>query len=204
MSKSILGDGMAEAVRTDNQWHAQEPDAPRVGDSLTQAHSKDQQPALPETAQPANSPALNRSAEAIGRGVGTAVSGVRQIPRQFDRLRSRIYLVSDNTAASMADLRDSAEARATEWRDAAEMGLLELADKASVYTSTIRGRANGRLREFRRHAGHRLGALRHNAQQRLEDAGDWRPQRPLQVIAASAGAAFVVGVMLRVWRSSHD
>jgi ElaB/YqjD/DUF883 family membrane-anchored ribosome-binding protein len=159
---------------------------------------------LPELPAPASNPAWNRSAEAVGRSVGTAVSEVRRLPRRLDDLRSRIHLVSLSAGESAHGIRNSAEAKAAELRDAAELGLLELADKAAVYTSEMGWRASSRLDHLRREARWRLEAVRTIARHRVTDVRRWQPERPLQVIAVSASAAFAVGVLLRIWRSNRD
>lgn len=152
---------------------------------------------LPELPAPASNPAWNRSAEAVGRSVGTAVSEVRRLPQRLDDLRSRIHLVSRNAG-------ESAEAKAAELRDAAELGLLELADKAAVYTSEMGWRASSRLDNLRREAWWKLEAARTIVRHRAANVRRWRPARPVQVIVVSASAAFAVGVLLRIWRSNHD
>ncbi len=164
----------------------------------------DQTPALPATVAPASNPTLNRSAEVVGRSVGTAVSEVRRLPRRLGNLKSRIHLVSKEGSRSAHHVRDSAESRVAELFDEAEIGLLELADKAAIYTSEIGSRANNRIAILRREARWKLHVVRTIARSRLEELRRWQPERPLQVVMVAASAAFAVGVMLRIWRSSHD
>ena len=89
-------------------------------------------------------------------------------------------------------------------RDAAEVGLLEFADKAAAYTEEVGGRASERIERLRREAWWKLNAARRIAQYRFVQLREWKPERPLQVILVSASAAFALGVLLRIWRSSHD
>ena len=198
---------MAEVIRNNAVSGEQYPDAPQAGDPSAEPRRQHAVEALPEHAsspQPASNAALNRSAEVVGRSVGTAVAGIRKLPDQFDRLRSRIHLVRRNAEESVAGLRDSAESKAADWRDAAEIGLLELADKAAAYTSTIRSRGSNRIDELRRTAHYRLEDMRRTARVRMAQARDWKPEKPLQAIMICAGAAFAFGVILRIWRSSNE
>lgn len=161
-------------------------------------------PELPATGSPATNPAWNRSAEAVGRGLGAAVSEVRSLPRRLDNLKSRIHLVSKNAGGPVHDIRDTVEDRAAELRDTAELGLLELADKAALYTSEIGWRAGNRIESLRREAWWKLTAVRTILRHRAANLRRWRPERPLQVVVVSAGAAFALGVLLRIWRSNGD
>jgi ElaB/YqjD/DUF883 family membrane-anchored ribosome-binding protein len=198
---------MAEVIRNDTMSGGQYPGGPQGGDPLAELHRLGQLEALPpgdSESRSAGNATLNRSAEMVGRSVGTAVAGIRSLPDQFDRLRSRIHLVKKNAGESAAELRDSAEAKAAEWRDAAEVGLLELADKAAAYTETIRSRADSRMEEVRRNAWYRLNEIRRTTRLRMVQAREWKPERPLQVIMICAGAAFALGAILRIWRSSSE
>lgn len=47
------------------------------------------------------------------------------------------------------------------------------------------------------------GQAKQNNSRVREFVAKARHERPVQVLAAVAGAAFVLGVLLRVWRSSH-
>lgn len=164
------------------------------------------EPELPERASPASNPALNRSAEAVGRGVGTAVAGVRRLPQQLDKLRSRIHLVPgrERAAGAMADIKDSALETAADWRNAAEDTLGELKGRAETYRYEVADRTNRSLEELRHRTQWRIVELRRTARQWLVIARHWESEQPLQVIGSCVAAAFVAGVALRVWRSNHD
>ena len=155
------------------------------------------QPASPVSSV---NPALNRSAEAVGRRLGTAVAEVRRLPRQ---LRSRIQLARENAASKVAELRGAAETKAASLRDAAEVGLLELADKAAVYTSAAGTRRASRMQRLRRVAMCRLDSLRHQLRRGVSGVGAWQPEDPLRVLLVGASAGFAVGVILRIWRGSR-
>ncbi len=163
-------------------------------------------PELPGSAGPANNPALNRSAEVVGRSVGAAVAGVRRLPHQLDRLRSHIHIVSGrgDVAGSVSSLKDSALDKAAEWRDAAEDTVDELKERAEVYTYAITDRANRRLEELWHRTEWRVHLLRRRVRVWLGDARHWDTERPLQVIGGCAAAAFVLGVALRIWRSNSE
>jgi ElaB/YqjD/DUF883 family membrane-anchored ribosome-binding protein len=196
---------MAEVWRA----NAETPESPNndvnpLEESATAACTTEEMPALPTTTTPASNPAWNRSAEAVGRGVGTAVSEVRRLPRRLDNLKYRIHLVGKNAEQSVHEARSSAEAAAAELRDAAELGLLELADKAALYTSEIGSRASHRIEDLRREAWWKLEAVRAIVRHRASHVRRWKPQRPLQVIVVSASAAFALGVLLRIWGSNRD
>ena len=192
---------MAEVWRTSAETQETSTNVTPTDDTAVAANTPEP---LPELPAPASNPAWNRSAEAVGRSVGTAVSEVRRLPRRLDDLKSRIHLVGRESGVSAHDIRNSAEAKAAELRDAAELGLLELADKAAVYTSEIGWRAGNRLDHLRREARWKLEAVRTIVRNRAGDVRRWKPERPLQVIVVSVSAAFAVGVLMRIWRSNRD
>ena len=157
-------------------------------------------PELPERGTPARNPALNRSAETLGRSVGNAVVGVRELPRQFDKLRSRLQVVGKGTGPSAASLRETVD----DLRAAAENKAAELKDKAEAYTYEASNRANRRLEELRQQARLRINLLRVRTRRWIGEARHWEYERPFRVVAISAAAAFALGVALRIWRSNSD
>jgi len=163
-------------------------------------------PELPETATPANKPVLNRSAEAVGRGVGSAVAGVRRLPKQFDKLRSRIHLVPSRQGSPGAaeEIRDAAVEAAAEWRDAAEDTVSELTHRVRKYTHDASESANRRWDDLQRRAEWRISELRRDARKWVATAGRWPSERPLYVIGACAAISFAAGVAIRIWRSNRD
>ncbi len=164
-------------------------------------------PELPETsAVPgsgrASNAQLNRSAEAVGRTVGNAVAGVKSIPQQFDRLRSRIHLVDrypepEGYSTSLAEV-------AEDWRDAVEDSVSEMSEAANRYRVEFLDRACERLIAFRHYSERGYFTLRRNLKHRLEKVGRVSREEPLQFIATCAAAAFVLGVAMRVRRSNHE
>ena len=169
------------------------------------AESGREMPELPESASPANNPALNRSAEAVGRSVGTAVAGVRRLPQQIDKLRSRIHVVGGREAieSRLSEIKDSAAQTVAEWRDSAEGRLSELGDEAELYAYRVTDRANHGLESLGRQLQRRIAFLGRTVRQRGADFRRLRSEYPVQVIGGFAVAGFVAGVTLRVWRSNH-
>lgn len=195
---------MAEVWRTHEEALESSTNVTPNDDLAIIANATQQLPELPAAASPASNPTWNRSAEAVGRGVGAAVSEVRRLPRRLDDLRSRIHLVGKEAGLEAHDIGNSVEAKAAELRDAAELGLLELADKAAVYTSEIGSRASYRIENLRREAWWKLEAVRTIVRHRAAHVRRWKPERPLQVVVVSASAAFAVGVLLRIWGANRD
>ncbi len=167
--------------------------APEAQDLSSKAVQLDL-PELPKSAAPATNPALNRSAEALGRGVGTAVAGVRRLPQQLDKLRSRIHLVPRH---EMSEIRESAFETAADWRDAAEDSIEEWKNRTELYTRDVADRTNRRLGVLQRRMETRIVEMRRTVRK-------WASEQPLQVIASCAAAGFVAGVALRIWRSNND
>jgi hypothetical protein len=164
-------------------------------------------PELPETSVVANSGRasnahLNRSAEAVGRTVGNAVAGVKSIPQQFDRLRSRIHLVDrypepEGYSTSLAEV-------AEDWRDAVEDSVSEMSEAANRYRVEFLDRACERLVAFRHYSERGYFTLRRDLNHRLEKVGRVSREEPKQFIAICAVAAFALGVAMRVRRSNHE
>lgn len=193
---------MVEASRTDAAGRNIHYSPVAGDDQQTSREPRLDLPELPELATPASSPALNRSAEVVGRGVGNAVAGVRRLPRQFDKLRSRIHLVPRRATGGRAadDLQDVV----ADWRDAAEDTVSELTHRVKNYTDDVSNSAHRGWEDFRRQMECRIASLRRDARRQLAALRQWESKRPLQVIGGCAAAAFVAGVALRIWRSNCD
>lgn len=190
-----------DAPRRDVKYPMGAPDS-----SYPEAHADQLNlPELPESASPASNPTLNRSAQAVGRGFGTAVAGVRRLPQQLDKLRSRIHLVpkTERAEETISDIKDSAMEAAADWRDAAEDSIAELKDRAQTYSYEVTERTNRRLEHLRRRAGRRMDVLRRGARAWLLTAQQWENNRPLQFIGGCVAAGFAAGVAFRVWRSGR-
>ncbi len=160
-------------------------------------------PELPETsAVRASNAQLNRSAEAVGRRVGNAVAGVRSIPQQVARLRSRIHLEDrypepDRNSTSLAEV-------AGDWRDAVEGSVSEMSQAANCYRVELLDRATERLLELQRYGERSYYRLRSRANARVDKVRRMSQEEPLQFIAGCAAAAFALGMAMRVWRSNYE
>lgn len=91
-----------------------------------------------------------------------------------------------------------------EWRDALESGVAQAAGTARTYRSIMAELANRQMLELRRRSERRYFALRRDLHHRLDKISRLSSEEPLHFIAGCAGAAFVLGVVLRVWRSNHE
>ena len=181
---------MVEPSRTDSNLHNfSYPKRSLMDESIFPGAAA--QPELPVSAagtpeRPSN-PQLIRSAEALGRGVGSAVAGVKSLQQQFDRLRSKIHLVNA-TDASQQLTRSAAEA----------------AETAGKYQSIMSEVASRQIQELRRRGERSYFALRRDMRHRLDKIRRLSFEEPLRFVAGCAGAALVLGVALRVWRSNHE
>lgn len=72
----------------------------------------------------------------------------------------------------------------------------DVADRASALYEDVKSRASESMAQLSQQAK-KIGI------QVREFAAKARRERPLQVLGAIAGAAFVLGVVIRIWRSSR-
>jgi hypothetical protein len=154
----------------------------------------------------------NRSAEAIGHRLGTAIFQVRQIPRRIDTARYRLRRAGDKTRANASaralQMMDAAADRAEDLRRSTQRNLETLADRAGSRASEMGDRAAARWREIRHVSENRLHEARRRAEAQWIDARrrveHWQREDPVRFLAVVAGSAFVVGAALRIWRSNHE
>src|SRR5437588_10608866 len=164
---------------------------------------------LPE----AGNPRLNRTAEQIGSALGKAVTHARRVPdtarRGLHVVRDRAQEAGDGAAAqissSASSLAGSAQQRARDWADSAQQKARELVDVAEERGRVLLDKADDlgqnvaqRAGEIKQQLDERTRELRAKARLSVQQAR-WRgerliQERPLQVLAGIAGAAFVVGV----------
>jgi ElaB/YqjD/DUF883 family membrane-anchored ribosome-binding protein len=162
---------------------------------------------LPE----AGNPRLNRTAEQIGSALGKAVTQARRVPNTARRglhvVRDRAQEAGDGAAAqisnSASSLAESAQRRAREFADVAEERGRVLLDKADDLTQNVAQRAN----EIKQQLDEHTRELRAKAKLNVQQAR-WRGQRliqerPIYVLAGIAGAAFLLGISLRIVRSRN-
>jgi hypothetical protein len=181
---------MVEPSRTDSNLHNfSYPKRSLMDESIFPGATA--QPELPVsvagTPERPSNPQLIRSALALGRGMGSAVAGVKSLQQQFDRLRSKIHLVNAMDASQHL-ARSGAEA----------------AETAGKYQSIMSEVASLQIQELRRRSERSYFALRRDMRHRLEKVRRLSFEEPLRFIAGCAGAALVLGVALRVWRSNHE
>lgn len=155
---------------------------------------------------------VNRSAETLGRTVGSAVSKVRQFPRRVDEARSQIRKAGqqtrDRASAAVLEMMDSAAQRADRLRHVTEATISGLADSARSAGSQVGNQTAEVWDEFRRITKARVDYASRRA------VGQWKDARrsvqrlqqedPVRFLAIVAGTAFVIGAGLRIWRSSHE
>jgi len=154
---------------------------------------------------------LNRTAEQIGGALGRAVSQARRVP---DSARQGLHLVRDRAqrvggsaaeqiSSSGSSLANSAQQRARELLDVVEERGGILLDKVDEIGHDIADRAgqlkdqlDDRTRELRTSARLRAQEARLEGERILREY-------PLQTLACVAGAAFILGVSLRIVRANH-
>jgi ElaB/YqjD/DUF883 family membrane-anchored ribosome-binding protein len=98
--------------------------------------------------------------------------------------------------------------RAGAIQDAATQTVSRLAETAASRASEMRDHAATRIEELRRVATNEMRQARDNVRKGILEARRktkyWQREYPVQTIAAIAGAAFVVGIVLRTWRSRDE
>jgi ElaB/YqjD/DUF883 family membrane-anchored ribosome-binding protein len=163
-----------------------------------------------ELPEPGNA-RLNRTAEQIGSALGRAVTQARRVPETARRglhvVRDRAQEAGDGAAAQLSNsassIAESAQRRAREFVDVAEERGRVLLDKADDLTQNVTQRAG----EIKQQLDERTRELRAKARVNVQQAR-WRGERliherPIHVLAGIAGAAFAVGVSLRIMRSRN-
>ena len=126
------------------------------------------------------SPQLNRAAEAVGTTLGRLVNQARGIS-----------VASDDSGPS--------------WKETAQRKAEEAKAKASEAVSDIQESASATYQHIKERVGETVADVKHKTSDALLDARararEYSYKNPLQVIAGSAAAGFLAGVVLRVWRS---
>lgn len=152
---------------------------------------------LPPAAEPVN-PRLNEAAEAIGSALGSATRQVQNVRDRFtvirgggpgpsaaDQIRQTADQLKQTAQEKVEDLKQRAVTAVEEARIQATAKLEEAKVKASRLTQDAMDSASQRARIVRR----RAALLSY--------------ERPLAVIAGIGGAAFLLGVILRVMRGKR-
>jgi len=149
---------------------------------------------LPE----AGNPRLNRAAESIGSALGTTVG----------RMRNGLTLVKGNLVETGTEIRGQISEKAAEIRDKVESQAQDLGATARAKAAEFGDVVQDTSEQIASIAERQWLELRENARQRLMMARNrtavLKQDHPLELIAAFAASAFVLGFALRVWRSNHD
>ena len=176
---------------------------------------------------------LNRTAEQIGTALGKTVSQVKRAPETARRglhvVRSRAQEAQSNAtdqlSSSASTLADAAQQRARDFASTAQQKTRELADTTSrrarelADAAEVRGRAlldkadelSGKVAERGKELRSQLEArtqearaqARFKAQEARLRSERLTQEKPLHVIGGIAGAAFLLGVSLRIVRSRN-
>lgn len=132
-------------------------------------------------------PRLNQTAENIGAALGTTIG----------KMRSGLSLVQTREREMAHDLSRKLSQQAEGLSAAAVEKAGQLGDIAEEKASMAFNAVQEQWDTLRERAGVRIVELR-------KRAAILRDEHPLELIGAFAGAAFVLGAALKVWRSNHD
>lgn len=132
-------------------------------------------------------PRLNRTAETIGAALGTTVGKMRSgISLVQDRRREATQGISSTISQTSESLSAAAMEKAERLGDFAEEKVSALANSAQERWDVVSRATRNRVFELR------------------QQAARARDREPIKVILAFAGAAFVIGIALRIWRANND
>lgn len=128
-----------------------------------------------------------RGPELVTRA-GPPIPASRELPRA-----PRQEELKDAVKQKVADVKETASRAA----DSASRAMQDAKQQASAAAAEARERAAEVYREAREQSVRTWNRARVRSREIVDEY-------PLHVIAGVAGAAFIVGVLLRVWRSSRD
>jgi hypothetical protein len=145
---------------------------------------------------------LHRSrAENFGRSIGSAVGGVLRFPLRVGQSTSRLRVAGNvrraQASAVVLDMMDTAAQRAEHLRRTASATISQLEDQAAKRWEELRSAAKERL-----DLASQVAVERWNQTQRAVNR--LREEDPARFLAVVAGAAFVIGAGLRIWRSRSN
>lgn len=152
-------------------------------------------------------------AESFGRTIGSAVGGVLRFPQRVGQTTSRLREAGSATraqaSAAVLDMMDTAAQRAEYLRRTTGTAFSDWTRSTRYKTAQLEGQAAERWDELRASAKERLNlasraaVARWNQTQRA--VSRMREDDPARFLMVVAGAAFVIGAGVRIWRSSsHD
>ena len=176
---------------------------------------------------------LNRTAEQVGGAIGTVVSQARRLPDSArrglhvvrDRAQDLKGHAADQVTSSASSLASTAQERVRDLSETARQageraqqrvselagGLMDMAeergrvllDKADELSSYV----SERTEELKQQLDERTRELREKARLRAQEASLRARQvvreRPLECLGCVAGAAFLLGITLRIMRSRN-
>lgn len=151
-------------------------------------------------------------AESLGRSVGSAVGGVLRFPQRVGQATSRLRKAGNTTRAEAAAaalvMMDNAAHRAEHIGHATSATLSDLAHTARRRTALLEDRAVEQWLELRSQARRRLTFASRRATTGLNQAqrtiARMQQEDPVRFLMIAAGAAFVIGAGLRIWRSNSN
>jgi ElaB/YqjD/DUF883 family membrane-anchored ribosome-binding protein len=126
---------------------------------------------------------LHAAAESVGVALGQAVNAVRDLSRRTGEATEQSRRLAQEKVETVKDR------------------VAEVSKEASRTTAETYERAKTRAAEAANEAKQTAARHLEEARARAQYIAD---EFPLQVIAATAGAAFLAGVMLRIWRSNRE
>lgn len=150
-------------------------------------------------AAPRSNPRLNEAGEAIGEALGTATREVQNVRDRFTVIRGG----GEDGPPTTEQLKQTAQEKVEELQERVE----DLKGRAGAAVEQARIQATARLEEARLAASRMAHNARETAAERARMVR-WRAarltdERPLAVLAAIAGAAFLLGIFLRVGRGKR-
>jgi ElaB/YqjD/DUF883 family membrane-anchored ribosome-binding protein len=145
----------------------------------------------PATTQ--TNPRLNEAAEAIGGALGSATRQVQNVRDRFTVIRGGGVQGGPSTTEQI--------------RQTAQEKVAELKERAGAAMEQARIRATTRLEEARAKASRMAQDARETATERArmvrQRAARFTEERPLMALGIIAGAAFLLGIFLRVRRGKR-
>lgn len=121
----------------------------------------------------------------------------RAVNPQWNEAAEQIGSALGRAVATVRDMPARADQVKSEMRDRFEVIRGRGREKGAGVASRVRETAERKANELKERARENVHVARNRAQRLVRE-------RPLQVILAAFGAAFIMGAVLRIWRSSSD
>ncbi len=154
---------------------------------------------LPEVASPSSTFEVGSGSEVrkSNRIIGTVNSEQRS--RFSDEVGENARDIAERARDKFQVVADDARERMNQLTDRAS----DIADQAGHRINELRDRLNERLPEWKRQAQVRVEGARIRARNLALQTDARARRKPLETIAIAAGAGFVLGASMRIWRSSR-